>query len=81
MATESEYEKLFGTKTGPGRKALTEEEKRKARIDKKRREEAAKRAVAVLKYRHSGEYDVLMETEYRALSEDPRFLINDVNRG
>lgn len=75
----SEYNAIFGAAghVRRGRPPLSDEERERRaavrKVETKRRNEARRRALAVLGHRHAGELEALIATEYEALSGDARF--------
>lgn len=75
----SEYTAIFGAAghARRGRPPLSDDERERRaavrKVETKRRNEARRRALAVLGHRHAEELEALIVTEYKALSDDTRF--------
>lgn len=80
----SEYIEIFGTNgtARKGRPPLTAEERAKRaairKIETRRKQEARRRALAVLGHRYAEELTTLVATEYEALGSDDRFSVTHI---
>ena len=71
------YEKLFGGRQRGGRPRLSDEERERneriRKVEYRRKNEAKKRAYAVLAHENADKFETLVSEEYDGLAGDPKY--------